>query len=702
MATIWVKEFSGGLDARRLPVNTAGGNLITAYDGHINRGGDFEQRADFVNEYTLPAGTFGLTDNGTTLVVFGSAAAPAGLPVGFTYVRLQHPNGTTAMRSILSVDKFGGKLYVIAEFTDGRFFHYWDGVLVEDWADGKAKASFTVTGGTYNEGVRAIGFFRVLSTAFTVREVSAVRVNGVNLLASTLSTNGLGPAATAAAIVTAINANTGASGYTAFRGSNGFNDSSETDTLVYLRSTAYSAAPNGHVVATTSFNVVIVGWSPMAGGVNPVESRLTNLTIDGVPVISAPIRWLPNPSASQFATAIATAINSTSTAFTAQAVGGRVDVTAVANGTGDNGKAFAFTTVDGLTISPASGLTMAGGGTITSGYAPGKYARTAKEKMYALSGSVLHFSKVADPASWLLTDPGAGFVDVAGINSGFETLVALSRYQQYLAVFAEDATMIYYIDPDPALNKEVQVLNNTGTLSPLSVTQFGDGDIFYLHESGLRSLRARDSSLAAVSVDIGSAIDDILQPLISVMSVADRAKIIGLIEPRDGRFWLIVGQQIFVFTFYPGSKISAWSIYRTGFNVDAAVKFKRRVYLRSGNTVYVYGGLAAAPRYSAVEAVAQLPFLDAGKPNIKKMLDSIDVACDGQWKVEVGMNPNDRTVLDTIGRVWETTYNGSVIPAQGEGTHFTLKFSLEKPPTTGPAKLSSVAISYRSQDDDDS
>ena len=45
MGTIWIREFTGGLDARRLPETTPGGVLIKGIDGHINRGGEFEQRA---------------------------------------------------------------------------------------------------------------------------------------------------------------------------------------------------------------------------------------------------------------------------------------------------------------------------------------------------------------------------------------------------------------------------------------------------------------------------------------------------------------------------------------------------------------------------------------------------------------------------------------------------------------------------------
>src|SRR3546814_10554479 len=66
-----------------------------------------------------------------------------------------------------------------------------------------------------------------------------------------------------------------------------------------------------------------------------------------------------------------------------------------------------------------------------------------------------------------------------------------------LAIFARRAIQIEYVDPDPALNQQLQVLNNIGTVAPHSVVSFGDSDVFFLSESGVRSLRARDSSNSA-------------------------------------------------------------------------------------------------------------------------------------------------------------------------------------------------------------
>src|SRR5690606_33613069 len=127
---------------------------------------------------------------------------------------------------------------------------------------------------------------------------------------------------------------------------------------------------------------------------------------------------------------------------------------------------------------------------------------------------------------------GAGFVDLSTYSSGSEELVSLARYQESVAIFSETNVQIWFVDPDPELNTQTQILSNTGTSAPNSVTQFGDADIFYLNESGVRSLRARDASNSAATSDIGVPIDKLVTEALAGVGVLDRVKITGLIEPR--------------------------------------------------------------------------------------------------------------------------------------------------------------------------
>lgn len=594
MGAIWIREFTGGLDTRRLPEATAGGVLIVANDGHISRGGEFEKRAAFVPQYTLPSGTKGLAKGSNSLYVFGSDAAPGGIPAGISYQRLQHPN-SVALANVLSVDLYAGKLYVAAEFADGSRHHFYDGARVTDWYDGRARAVLSVVGGHDN------------------------------------------------------------------------------------------TAPS-----TTT-------------------SKLQSILVNGVAIINAPISWAA--SNENTANLIAAAINSfTSTPdYTAVALGNQVSIVAGTPGAASNGFNVVFTMTDDFAVSPATGLTLANGAdTPTGTYQPGTFVKTIGKKMYSVSGSVEHFSGIAAPTKWTTDTTGAGFIDMSAEASDFETLVALARYQDRIAVFAGQGVQLWYTDPDPSLNKQTQVLSNTGTSSPKSVTPFGDNDLFYLDESGIRSLRARDASNAAATTDIGVLIDTIVSAKLSSLNFNERQKIVGCIEPRDGRFWLALKDIIYVFSFFNGAKVSAWSTYtpstlvegvKVSFAVDEMVVFGRRVYIRSGDTVYVYAGLGDDKQYDETVAEAWLPYLDADTPTRRKTATGIDAAATGQWSVSLAMNPTNTEVEDQVATISETSFHDATIPAGGESTHFSLRFRSQG---GGPAVLSSAVIHYTGGDAEDS
>lgn len=494
MGTIWVREFTGGLDTRKLAETSKGGTLVQAVDGHINRGGEFEQRAAFVPVYSLPKGTVGLAFTKAGPVVFGSIPDP-GVPNGVLYQRLQHPDAATELIAVRSFDLFSGKIFAVGEFADGDIYQFYDGKRVTNYGTNTA----IVPGGPVRTFGRKLYY-----------------LTGPNLIYSNL------------------------------------------------------ADP-------TNFDP--------DSGTTPIED-----------------------------------------------------------------------TGDGATTSAAI--------TATS------------------------------------TGVGAGFNDLSEEDYGSEDLVGIGRYQNYLAIFSDRTVQLRYVDPDPALSKQIQALHNTGTISPHSVTEFGDTDLFYLDASGLRSLKARDASNAAVSTDIGSAIDVLLTDFVAQSSAADVRNAIGVIEPRDGRFWLAIGDTIFVFSYFPAAKVSAWTIYKPGFKVEDVIVYKRRVYLRSGDQIYVYGGLGAELQYDDTEAVAWLPYLDGDRPTETKTLQGIDAAVRGSWRIDIGMDPANLAASDKIGEITETTFMANRIPGSAQATHFSLRFrSHGRYAETKPAVLGSAAITYSAESD---
>jgi hypothetical protein len=444
-----------------------------------------------------------------------------------------------------------------------------------------------------------------------------------------------------------------------------------------------------------------------SGTASPASTLLT-LAVDGVSIITGTVVWATSNEAT--AAAIAALINSTTSSpdYTATAVGATVNILAAIAGAAANGRAVSYTVSNGLAITPGPGFALANGADNVAGvYQPGSFVKTMQKKMYSTSGSVLFFSGIAAPTKWTTDNVGAGFIDMAAETSGAEDLRAVAKYQNNLAIFAGRTIIVEYIDPDPTLNRQMQVLNNTGTLSPRSVTQFGDSDLFYLDESGVRSVRARDASNAAATSDIGVPIDTIVTAKLQGLTLTERSNIIGLIEPRDGRFWLAAKDTIYVFSFFNGAKVSAWSTYtpsvvtggvETLFPIDDIVVFQRVVHIRSGNTIYTFGGLSGTLQYDATVAEAWLPYLDAGSPTRKKNFTGIDAAVVGSWTVSAAMQPTNLLAEDKVATITETTFNGDRLPAIGDSTHVSLRFR-----TTGSelAKLGSAVIHYEGDTSED-
>ncbi len=694
MGTLWIESFSGGLDTRRLPETTSGGVLIEATDGHITRGGEFEKRAAFVSVYNF-AGTIGLATTATQLYAFGSGARPGTLDAAIGYMQLVNPGGGT-LTEILSWDMFRGKLYVAAQFSNGDVTHFYQtasGVTVVSWYDGKARAKFRITGGQVLPATAARGQFDITGgTNDPANTLAGIFVGGVDFLGAAVQHTG-DNATTAIAVAAQINAFTSSPDYTA---------TANGPTVIVTAVTTGFGVTTQYLGCITTGDFTAGVNVAFAGGDGPRPSYANIYAVDGFPSGANITFWDTSnqATAADFAVDVNAHVPILGTDFTATASDDEVTLIAVPNSASPNGKFLTITPYEGFQYSPSdTDIVFAGGSDPADTYEPGSVVLTVGSKVYSLSGPVMYFSALRDPLHYTTDYTGAGFIDMSSEASGSEKLTAIARYQNFVAVFAEDVIQIWFVDPDPTLYRQVQELGNTGTRAPKSVTQYGDFDIFYLDESGLRSLRARDSSNSAATTDIGVPIDELV--IAKIMSLTEderRQSVIGLIEPRDGRFWLVMKDEIYVLSDFGNSKVSAWTKYTLGFTVTDAVVFNRKVYLRSGNTVYVYGGLGDELTYDATEAVAKLPLLDARTPTVKKTITGIDAALRGTWDFFLSMSTTRQDAKDRIARLTATTYNMMAIPAMGEGTHFSPEL---RSVGTGPALLGSITLHFTAPKSDD-
>ena len=682
MPYVLIEDFRGGLDSRRMNQTATPGSLIELTNAHITRGGEIEKRPAFVELATLPSNTIGLAAAGGQIYVFGSDAVSsvtfaAGTPSNISYIRLQHPSGE-ALTDVLSSDFYNGQIYAAARFADGRIFHYYNGVRITDWFDGRARSTFEVTAGSAGGTAATASITVTGGTANPSDNLRVLRINNVDLIASPVAHTGT-DSTTATNIATAIT--NGSHGYTA----------AASGAVITISAPLVGITYNAFQLTFEIQGAVTMGSVVhMSGG---VDNAVTNITVNGVPIIGSQVVW--GTSHSYTASQIAKEINDfpSSPEYEATAINQFVNIISKESGSSFNNLAVAIVSAGNVTTAfdPVSQTYLDGGANASSvqGYTPGAFVRPVKTKMYALSDSLLHFSGIDDPTEWNDTSTGAGFINLANHSRGSEDLKSIASYFNNIAVFAEEAVQIWFVDPDANLNQQIQVLQNTGTIAPDSVVEFGDNDVFYLNLSGIRSLRSRDSSNAAFVGDIGNPIDSLIVADIRTnRAAAEEAQ--AILEPRDGRYFLSIGSKVYVFSFFPSSKVSAWSIYEPGFVVDRWAYDGRQTLCRSGNKLYSLGG-ENGNTYDASEVVVQMPFLDASAPATYKTFSSLDVTCENTWTVSVATDPQDISLREEVATVHQTTFGLGRVTLSGYSTHLAPRLVCS---SSGAAKLGNLAIHY--------
>ena len=350
-----------------------------------------------------------------------------------------------------------------------------------------------------------------------------------------------------------------------------------------------------------------------------------------------------------------------------------------------------------------SGLqTLIGAGNVT-GKSP-TFCFTFNDKMYLLAGDTVYFSSLGDPTDFNSLDgAGNGFIKLTDHFATPEALVAIASFQGRLAFISRQGLQTWTVAADPAAWQLNQVFEYVGSRSRFSPKTTGDFEVFFLDETGFRSLRVRDNTLNAFSEDLGSPIDEIVQAALVASSEAQKDGACGIVEPASKRYWCFLKDTIYVFSNFPSSKVGAWSKYaptfnnggvQTAFTPEKFVVFQGQVYARAGNFLYRYGG-ADNNTYDACVASWETPWLDSKTPGHRKESKSIDVAMSGAWKLEAGMDPVSGILIEVYNGT-QSSYDMGTVPYSDRGTHLKLKGS-----TTGAtaAKVGMLLLKYEQGDE---
>ncbi|WP_370191150.1 hypothetical protein [Bradyrhizobium diazoefficiens] len=667
------------MDRRRPRVAGVPGTLWDAKNVQISRGGDIERPKRFTPTFSLPAGqTFGLAAVKGQVYTFGSAAGVT-MPNGIQYQQLSAPNGA-AMTAVLDVKTPNGQLYVIAKYLDGNIYHFLNGTRVTDWdALATSGASVSVLAAYLADLANSDTTVNAQANGSTI--TLTARTPGVPFTVSK-STADVGGTNDQDIVLTNVQSNVTAAVETratstvvVLSGSTG----QVTDIAVHGTSTmAAPVAWTGDVVRMATAIAQQINNKTATSGYSAVVSG-ANVTISAAPGLGA--------TANEYAVAavvtgdVLLSTPSMSGGVNAQTAVAQI-VTATLTGT--------FQPTDVYTLTINNSAYVATGQAAATGYSLMVFLR----RVWSTAGSLWEYSKLNTFNNWndATAATGSGFLNISNEAEGSEPLVGGGVYLNYGAIFSRRNCRIYNLSTDATTFSIAQAIDGVGALAARAICTYGAEDLIFLDETGIRSLRARDALTTANVNDIGVAIDSFVRAHIDATPNAVVRRAVAIIEPRDGRLWLALGNRIYVLSFFPGSEISAWTYFEPGFSVSDFARAYNQLYARAGDTVYLYGGATGQdyPVAGELPADVALPFA-AGSPPKSQICEGIDIASTGEWIVDVLTDPNNENATLRGGVLDGITYGNADIATPGRFTHIALRLRCT---AAGPASISNVTIHH--------
>lgn len=623
-----VKSFERGIDTRRMIDTTEMGGLIDARNCHVTRGGELEKRPAFVQVATLPSETVGLyVTPGSVFHTWGTAATA---PAGMPAGAVYHSIPSPdgyALEHILSVEEFGTKLFVTARYANSQVLHWYDD-----------------------------GLLRVYVPPPDPTVPPPPPTGG---------------------------------------GSTG-------------------TKPSVLVPVTVGSEACVLYGVHLWGTADEVAISIIDADIDwfGFPVLDPPLTL--TGTAQQQAQQVADLINTCVSVpeCTASARDAVLQIVCEVPGTQYNGWAVGFMDGGHDAFSGAIRHTLSGGldrpaGTMMRRLwnpdvtlfaegdpAPlqlGTFALAHNEKMYVSNGSLLNISALH---SATMFDPlyGADKLDLTQWSERTPVILSMADYAGDLALFGMDHILIYHMDVDFDLSFKRQVLHRIGIVGPHARVPYGSGDVLFLARSGVRSLRVRSGVDQAYAADIGTLIDSLVRAKIDASTLDQRLyNFWAEADPRTGRLWMALHDQIFVLSYFPESNISAWTWYdAAACPIDYLSLSEERIFWRSGNSIICFGGLSGT-EYDASEVVVRVPYIDGGKPATAKHWTGLDVAATGTWQIKVSFDPSQPAVFDLLANITQSTYAQQRIAVNGESPSASLEL---RSTFVGAARLGNATLHY--------
>lgn len=119
-----------------------------------------------------------------------------------------------------------------------------------------------------------------------------------------------------------------------------------------------------------------------------------------------------------------------------------------------------------------------------------------------------------------------------------------------------------------------------------------------------------------------------------------------------------------------------------------------RVYARSGDDVFIYGGSSGA-QYDRINPLIDLPYNDVKSPATRKSFEGMDQACQGSWTGSIGTNFSDEDDVKIIIKDTDSTFKRGLSMASKSGAFFKVRLTEN---SSGYARYSRAVVHFSRQD----
>ena len=248
-------------------------------------------------------------------------------------------------------------------------------------------------------------------------------------------------------------------------------------------------------------------------------------------------------------------------------------------------------------------------------------------KLFAIDDDVVRFCATGAPKDWT-TSSDAGFLGVGIQQTGATNPSAVGEYGGNLVVFFKDSAQVWTVDPDPSKMTFVQSLA-VGCPYPNGAANMA-GDVFFASFDGVRSITTQSTTGNLIDVDVGSPIDSVLKPELTVS-----ANVRAFYFRGGGQYWLMKGAKAWVYSFSRTSKISAWSYYEFPYAITDVTEMDGDLYFRAGDSVYKLDETAYSDAGVEFEVSIEFPYLDFKTPGVLKQIISMDTVMVGEASMQI-------------------------------------------------------------------